>query len=95
MVTSLISGFLAKESVVSMITVLYGGAEGLQAELTPLTVFVFLIFCLLYTPCVAAIAAEKREAGRRAALKMVIFQCAVAWLIAFIVRAIGLALGFN
>lgn len=95
MVTSLISGFLAKESVVSMLTVLYGGVEGLRAELTPLTAFVFLIFCLLYTPCVAAIAAEKREAGRRAALKMVIFQCAVAWIVAFLVRAIGLALGLG
>ncbi len=95
MVTSLISGFLAKESVVSMLTVLYGGVEGLRTELSPLTAFVFLIFCLLYTPCVAAIAAEKREAGRRAALKMVIFQCAVAWLIAFLIRAVGLALGFN
>ena len=95
MVTSLISGFLAKESVVSMLTVLYGGTAGMQAELTPLTAFVFLIFCLLYTPCVAAIAAEKREAGRRAALKMVLFQCAGAWIVAFIIRAAGLALGFN
>ncbi|WP_405376605.1 ferrous iron transport protein B [Pseudobutyrivibrio sp.] len=95
MVTSLISGFLAKESVVSMITVLYGGMSGMQSEITPLTAFVFLIFCLLYTPCVAAIAAEKREAGRKAALKMVLFQCAVAWIVAFIIRAAGLALGFN
>ncbi len=93
MVTSLISGFLAKESVVSMITVLYGGVEGMQAELTPLTAFVFLIFCLLYTPCVAAVAAEKREAGARAALKMVLFQCMVAWVVALIIRAIGLAFG--
>ena len=95
MVTSLISGFLAKESVVSMLTVLYGGDAGLNAAMTPLTAFVFLIFCLLYTPCVAAIAAEKREAGRRAALKMVIFQCAVAWLVALLIRGVGLALGFN
>ena len=92
MVTSLISGFLAKESVVSMLTVLYGGISGLQAAMTPLTAFVFLIYCLLYTPCVAAVAAVKREAGRRAALKMVIFQCVIAWIVAFLVRLAGLAL---
>ncbi len=92
MVTSLISGFLAKESVVSMLTVLYGGTSGLQAAMTPLTAFVFLIYCLLYTPCVAAIAAVKREAGRRAALKMVIFQCVIAWIVAFLIRLAGLAL---
>ena len=90
MVTSLISGFLAKESVVSMLTVLYGGVDGLHAAMTPLTAFVFLIYCLLYTPCVAAIAAVKREAGRRAAFKMVVFQCIVAWIVAFIVRMVGL-----
>ncbi|MBP1586092.1 MAG: ferrous iron transport protein B [Lachnospiraceae bacterium] len=92
MVTSLISGFLAKESVVSMLTILYGGTDGLHAALTPLTAFVFLIYCLLYTPCVAAIAAVKREAGRRAAVKMVLFQCIVAWIVAFLIRLIGLAI---
>ena len=92
-VTSLISGFLAKESVVSMLTILYGGSEGLQSALSPLTAFVFLIYCLLYTPCVAAIAAVKREAGRRAAVKMVLFQCIVAWIVAFVIRLAGLALG--
>ncbi len=92
-VTSLISGFLAKESVVSMLTILYGGSEGLQSALSPLTAFVFLIYCLLYTPCVAAIAAVKREAGRRAAVKMVLFQCIVAWIVAFVIRIAGLALG--
>ncbi len=92
-VTSLISGFLAKESVVSMLTILYGGSEGLQSALSPLTAFVFLIYCLLYTPCVAAIAAVKREAGRRAAVKMVLFQCIVAWIVAFVLRLAGLALG--
>ncbi len=91
-VTSLISGFLAKESVVSMLTVLYGGSEGLLAEMTGLNAFTFLIFCLLYTPCVAAVAAIKREAGRKAAIKLVLFQCAVAWVVAFIVRVIGLAI---
>ncbi|MCR5739759.1 MAG: ferrous iron transport protein B [Lachnospiraceae bacterium] len=92
-VTSLISGFLAKESVVSMLTILYGGSEGLQSALSPLTAFVFLIYCLLYTPCVAAIAAVKREAGRRAAVKMVLFQCIVAWIVTFVIRLAGLALG--
>ena len=91
-VTSLISGFLAKESVVSMLTVLYGGSEGLLAEMTGLNAFTFLIFCLLYTPCVAAVAAIKRETGRKAAVKLVLFQCAVAWVVAFIVRIIGLAI---
>ena len=93
-VTALISGFLAKESVVSMLTVLYGGVEGLQSAMTGLTAFTFLVYCLLYTPCVAAIAAVKRETGGRAALKMVIFQCVIAWIIAFLVRVIGLLMGF-
>ncbi len=92
MVTSLISGFLAKESVVSMLTILYGGMDGLHASMDPLTAFVFLIYCLLYTPCVAAVATVKREAGRRAALKMVVFQCVVAWIVAFLVRLVGLAI---
>ena len=93
-VTSLISGFLAKESVVSMLTVLYGGTSGLRAELSGLTAFVFLVFCLLYTPCVAAIASVKQESGGRAAIITVFFQCFVAWVVAFIVRIMGLALGF-
>ncbi len=95
MVTSLISGFLAKESVVSMLTVLYGGSEMLSAQISGLTAFVFLVYCLLYTPCVAAIAAEKREAGMRSAARMVVFQCVVAWIVAFIIRMAGLALGFS
>ena len=90
MVTSLISGFLAKESVVSMLTVLYGGAAGLQEAISPAVAFSFLVFCLLYTPCVAAVAAVRREGGRIAALKMVLFQCAVAWVVAYFVRLIGL-----
>ncbi|WP_029200978.1 ferrous iron transport protein B [Oribacterium sp. NK2B42] len=93
-VTSLISGFLAKESVVSMLTVLYGGTSGLRAELSGLTAFVFLVFCLLYTPCVAAIASVKQESGGRAAIITVFFQCFVAWMVAFLVRILGLALGF-
>ena len=93
MVTSLISGFLAKESVVSMLTVLYGGVAGMRSEMTTLTAITFLVFCLLYTPCVAAVAAVKREAGRRAACRMVVFQCVVAWIVAFIVRLLGMMIG--
>ncbi len=95
MVTSLISGFLAKESVVSMLTVLYGGLSGLQEALSPLTAFVFLVFCLLYTPCVAAIAAVRQESGAVAAAKTAAFQCAIAWLAAFVVRLAGLAMGLG
>ena len=90
MVTSLISGFLAKESVVSMLTVLFGGTDGLRAGLDGLTAFVFLVYCLLYTPCIAAVAAVRREAGTLSAVKMVVFQCTVAWIAAFLVRMIGL-----
>ncbi len=93
MVTSLISGFLAKESVVSMLTVLYGGVAGMRSEMTALTAITFLVFCLLYTPCVAAVAAVKREAGRRAACRMVVFQCVVAWIVAFIVHLLGMMMG--
>nr|MCR5282028.1 ferrous iron transport protein B [Lachnospiraceae bacterium] len=95
MVTSLISGFLAKESVVSMLTVLYGGSEGMQAQMSSLVAFTFLIYCLLYTPCVAAVAAVKREAGARSAVKMVLFQCIIAWIVAFLVRLLGLAMGLS
>ncbi|MDO4805173.1 MAG: ferrous iron transport protein B [Lachnospiraceae bacterium] len=92
-VTSLISGFLAKESVVSMLTVLYGGIGGLRGQMSPFTAFVFLVFCLLYTPCIATVASVRREAGSAAAAKTVIFQCCVAWLASFLVRLAGLAMG--
>ena len=88
--SALISGFMAKESVVSTLTVLFGGAAGLQKVLDPFTAFVLLVFCLLYTPCVAAIASIKREMGTRDAAVTVVFQCVVAWLAAFIVRMIGM-----
>ena len=89
--SALIAGFMAKESVVSTLTVLFGSTQALQTVLTPFTAFVLLTFCLLYTPCVAAIAAIRRELGPRTALFTVLFQCAVAWLAAFLVRLIGLA----
>ena len=83
--TALITGFTAKESVVSTITVLLGGSTAaIGALFTPLTAVTFLVFSLLYTPCVAAVAAVKRELGGRWALIVVISQCAVAWLIAFL-----------
>ena len=78
--TALITGFMAKESVVSTLTVLFGTTAALFATITPAATFALLVFCLLYTPCVAAVTAIKRELGRKWALMMVLFQCAVAWL---------------
>ena len=92
--TALISGFLAKESVVSTIGVLFGSTQGLLAAITPLAAGSLLVFCLLYTPCVAAVAAAKRELGAKWALYIVVMQCVVAWVCAFLLRLIGLMLGF-
>lgn len=89
MVTALISGFLAKESVVSMMAVVYGGTAAVRSAITPLAAFTFMVFCLLYTPCIAAVATIRKEQGRGAAILMVIFQCVVAWLIAWAVHLIG------
>lgn len=93
--TALITGFTAKESVVSTLTVLLGGkTSALSTLFTPFTAFVFLIFTLLYTPCVAAIACVKRELGsRKAALEIVLLQCGIAWIVAFIIHTIGSLLG--
>ncbi|MFD0703780.1 ferrous iron transport protein B [Slackia equolifaciens] len=92
--TALVTGFVAKESVVSTLTVLVGGgAEALAGMFTPLTAFTFLVFALLYTPCVAAIAAVRNELGAKSAVGVVVMQCAVAWAVAFIVHSIGLLLG--
>ena len=85
-VTSLISGFMAKESVVSIMQTLFGGS---LASLGGLSAACMLVFSLLYTPCVAAIAAIRREMGRRWALGVVLWQCVVAWAAAFIVRLAG------
>jgi ferrous iron transport protein B len=88
-VTALVTGFLAKESVVSTMEVL-----GVTAALTTLTAIPMLAFCLLYTPCVAAIASVKRELGGKMALWMVIFQCLVAWLVAWLAfRVAGIFIG--
>ena len=84
--TSLISGFLAKESVVSTMGMLFG--ENITAFLSPLSAASLLVFSLLYTPCVAAIASIRRELGSRWAVGVVIWQCAIAWIAAFTVRLI-------
>jgi len=84
--TALITGFMAKESVVSTLSVLFGSVESLCAALTPAAAAGLLIFCLLYTPCVAAIASVKRELGIKWALTMVIGQCMIAWVCAFAVH---------
>lgn len=87
--TALISGFMAKESVVSTLTVLFGSTQNLMAVLTPLSAAALLVFCLLYTPCVAAISSIKRELGGRWALGIVVLQCAIAWICAFLVSLLG------
>ncbi len=83
--TALIAGFMAKESVVSTLTVLFGTTEALQAVLTTAGAASLLVFCLLYTPCVAAIASVKRELGGKWAVAVVIGQCVAAWIAAFLV----------
>ena len=90
--TALVTGFMAKESVVSTLSVLFGSTATLVAAITPLAALGLLVFCLLYTPCVAAIASVKRELGGRWALGMVFGQLGVAWVAAFVVRGVGLAL---
>jgi len=86
-VTSLISGFMAKESVVSVMRILF--AQGVENALTPVAAASLLVFSLLYTPCVAAIASIKRELGGKWAVYVVLWQCAVAWCAALIVRLVG------
>lgn len=88
--TALISGFMAKESVVSTLEVLFGG--GISSVLTPLSAGVLLVFSLLYTPCVAAVASVKRELGAKWAVGMVFWQCLIAWVVAIITRGIGMLL---
>ncbi|MGN0719516.1 MAG: ferrous iron transport protein B [Anaerovoracaceae bacterium] len=86
--TALITGFMAKESVVSTLTVLLGGSD-LTTLLTPLAAASLLVFCLLYTPCVAAISSIKRELGGKWAAGVVVLQCAIAWLCALVVYFLG------
>ncbi len=88
--TALITGFMAKESVVSTLSVLFGTTQALMGVLTPAAAAGLLVFCLLYTPCVAAVASVKRELGTKWALAVAGGQCLIAWCAAFIVRLIGL-----
>ena len=90
-VTALISGFIAKESVVSTLQILYG--TGLTVAMTSLTAIALLVFSLLYTPCVAAIASVRRELGRKWAVCLVLWQCAVAWAVTLTAYLIGMACG--
>ncbi len=87
--TALITGFMAKESVVSTLLILFGSTAALTAALTPAQAAPLLVFCLLYTPCIAAVAAVKRELGGKWATIMVVNQCLVAWLCAFLVRLVA------
>lgn len=91
--TSLITGFMAKESVVSTLSVLFGSTEAMLCAVTPLAAASLLVFCLLYTPCIAAIASVRRELGTKWAVGVAVEQCVIAWLAAFIVRIIGLLAG--
>ena len=88
--TSLITGFTAKESVVATMKILF--ADKLTAVLTPLSAASMLVFSLLYTPCVAAVASVKREMGWRWAVAVVLWQCAVAWLAALVIYRVGMLL---
>ena len=89
--TALISGFMAKESVVSTLEVLFGG--GVAMAMSPLAAASLLVFSLLYTPCVAAVAAIRREMGTKWAVGVVVWQCVLAWLAAFAIYAIGGVIG--
>ena len=88
--TALITGFMAKESVVSTLSVLMGSTEALYTILSPVSAFALLVFTLLYTPCVAAISSIKRELGGKWAVGVVVIQCVIAWIAAFIVNLAGM-----
>ena len=90
-VTSLISGFMAKESVVSTLEILFGSS--VSTAFTTLSAVSLLVFSLLYTPCVAAISSIRRELGHKWAALVVVWQCAIAWIAAFLVRMIGMLIG--
>ncbi len=92
-ITSLISGFMAKESVVSVMKVLFSAQGGVDAMMSSLTAASLLVFSLLYTPCVAAIASIRRELGSRWSISVILFQCAIAWLAALLIQLIGPFLG--
>lgn len=91
--TALLTGFMAKESVVSTLSVLFGSTAQLTGVLTPVSALSLLVFCLLYTPCVAAVASIKRELGGKWAAGVVVSQCVIAWLAAFVVHGFALLFG--
>ena len=91
--TALITGVMAKESVVSTLSILFGSVGAITAALTPLAAMSLLVFCLLYTPCIAALASVKRELGGKWAIGVAFWQLAVAWVVAFAVHGAGLLLG--
>ena len=92
-VTSLISGFMAKESVVSVLEVLFNAEGGVVSAMSSLAALSLLVFSLLYTPCVAAVASVRRELGHKWALYVIIWQCLIAWIAALLVRLVGSLLG--
>ena len=94
-ITSLISGFMAKESVVSILEVLFRSAGGITAVISSLTAVTIIVFSLLYTPCVASIASIRRELGHKWAIGVVIWQCVIAWVAALIVRLLGMLFGWG
>lgn len=83
---ALITGFMAKETVVATLLVLFGSSEAVMATLAPVAVAALLVFCLLYTPCAAAVSAVRRELGNKWMLYVIVFQCVIAWAVAFIVK---------
>lgn len=89
-ITALISGVMAKESVVSVLEVLFGAGGGIHAAISPLSAASLMVFSLLYTPCIAAVASIRRELGRKWAIYVVLWQCVLAWCAAFVVRLIGM-----
>jgi len=94
-VTSFISGFMAKESVVSVLEVLFGAEGGVRSAIGSLTAATILVFSLLYTPCVAAVASVRRELGGKWAIAVVLWQCGIAWVAALFVHLFGALFGLS
>ena len=92
--TALITGFMAKESVVSTISILFGSTKALAVTMGSAAAAALLVFCLLYTPCVAAISSVKRELGGKWAIYMILGQCVIAWVAAFVIKIIAGAIPF-
>ena len=94
-VTALVAGFLAKETVVSTLSVLFVGVPSIAVAISPAAAAAFLVFCLLYTPCVAAIASVKRELGGKWAIGIVVLQCAIAWVVAWLAYMLFVGIGMG